>query len=250
MIQSLLHINICSIFNGYGATGHSNVMFAVMHVGVYTLSLEPNPHIHRFSVNVCCGVLHSPFVFAGRLTRAVCSQFLQNELSDLRKHECSCILSTMERLPILAVQWKRILRSYIVWVRLCLPPAFTLVPSLAYSWRHVPLKHRLAFNGLRTLRNNRCGNFKLQETYLDRRFPGQWIGRSDPQCWPSRSPTPALKTLDFCLWEHMKDLVYQQKRRNGNTRCFASSRFGCCSRYKGRSQCTDASYTKLNVDRG
>ncbi|KAJ4426530.1 hypothetical protein ANN_27344 [Periplaneta americana] len=42
--------------------------------------------------------------------------------------------------------------------------------------------------------------------YLDRRFPGRWIGRGGPIAWPPRSPD--LSPLDFYLWGHLKSLVY------------------------------------------
>jgi hypothetical protein len=38
-------------------------------------------------------------------------------------------------------------------------------------------------------------------TYHDR-----WISRGEPTAWPPRSPD--LNPLDFCLWEHLKTLVY------------------------------------------
>jgi hypothetical protein len=55
---------------------------------------EINPHAtvetnfqHRFSVNVCCGVLHdqliAPFIFPGRLPGEVYLHFLQDELPQL-----------------------------------------------------------------------------------------------------------------------------------------------------------------------
>ena len=35
-------------------------------------------------------------------------------------------------------------------------------------------------------------------TYLNRTYPGKWIGRIGPQAWPARSPD--LTPLDFFLW--------------------------------------------------
>jgi hypothetical protein len=34
--------------------------------------------------------------------------------------------------------------------------------------------------------------------YLNRKFPGQWIGRSGPSVWPLCLPD--LNSLDFYLW--------------------------------------------------
>jgi len=42
---------------------------------------------------------------------------------------------------------------------------------------------------------------------LDRVFPEKWIGRGGPQTWPPRSPD--LTPLDFFLWGHIKEYVYQ-----------------------------------------
>lgn len=41
---------------------------------------------------------------------------------------------------------------------------------------------------------------------LDETYPNRWIGRGGPIPWPARSPD--LTPLDFCVWGHMKDLVY------------------------------------------
>jgi hypothetical protein len=43
--------------------------------------------------------------------------------------------------------------------------------------------------------------------YLNRKYPNRWIGRNGPIRWPPRSPD--LTPLDFYLWGHMKDLVYE-----------------------------------------
>ena len=42
--------------------------------------------------------------------------------------------------------------------------------------------------------------------FLDKIFPGRWIGRDGPIRWAPRSPdsTP----LDFFLWGHLKNVVY------------------------------------------
>ena len=42
---------------------------------------------------------------------------------------------------------------------------------------------------------------------LNVRFPNRWIGRSGPIHWPARSPD--LNPMDFYLWGHLKELVYE-----------------------------------------
>lgn len=42
--------------------------------------------------------------------------------------------------------------------------------------------------------------------FLDRMFPGSWIGRRGPIEWPARSPD--LTPLDFFLWGHLKNKIY------------------------------------------
>lgn len=50
-------------------------------------------------------------------------------------------------------------------------------------------------------------HFQLRvRAYLDREFPGHWIGRGGPIAWPARSPD--LTPLDFYLWGEMKRRVY------------------------------------------
>jgi len=41
---------------------------------------------------------------------------------------------------------------------------------------------------------------------LDASFPNRWIGRNGPTPWPPRSPD--ITTLDFFLWEYVKDKVF------------------------------------------
>ena len=48
--------------------------------------------------------------------------------------------------------------------------------------------------------------------WLDRQFPGQWIGRRGPVEWPPRSPD--LIPLDFYLWRYWKVIVYQAEVQN------------------------------------
>lgn len=45
--------------------------------------------------------------------------------------------------------------------------------------------------------------------YLNYTFGKRWIGYGAPQAWPPRSPD--LTPLDFFLWGHMKEIVYQEK---------------------------------------
>lgn len=42
--------------------------------------------------------------------------------------------------------------------------------------------------------------------YLNETFPGRWIGRGGPVLWPAR--TPDLNPLDFFMWGHLRDLMY------------------------------------------
>lgn len=43
--------------------------------------------------------------------------------------------------------------------------------------------------------------------WLNENFPDRWIGRQGPILWPPRSPD--LNPLDFFLWGHLKNYVYQ-----------------------------------------
>lgn len=43
--------------------------------------------------------------------------------------------------------------------------------------------------------------------HLRATFGNRWIGRGGPVAWPPRSPD--LTCLDFFLWGHMKQLVYE-----------------------------------------
>lgn len=47
---------------------------------------------------------------------------------------------------------------------------------------------------------------RIVTEYLNRSFPGKWIGRGGPIPWPPRSPD--LNPLDFFFWGYMKSLVY------------------------------------------
>jgi len=44
--------------------------------------------------------------------------------------------------------------------------------------------------------------------YLNLSYGQNWIGRGGPQPWPARSPD--LTPMDFFLWGHLKDLVYER----------------------------------------
>ena len=49
--------------------------------------------------------------------------------------------------------------------------------------------------------------FRKVVSYLNRKYPGKWIGRGGPIKWPSRSPD--LTPCDFFLWGYIKDQVYK-----------------------------------------
>lgn len=46
----------------------------------------------------------------------------------------------------------------------------------------------------------------LARQFLNQTFNNRWMGRGGPQSWPPRSPD--LNSLYFCLWGHLKSLVY------------------------------------------
>ena len=48
--------------------------------------------------------------------------------------------------------------------------------------------------------------------FLDDHFPGAWIGRGGPVEWSPRSPD--LNPLDFCIWGHLKRIVYSEQIRD------------------------------------
>ena len=48
--------------------------------------------------------------------------------------------------------------------------------------------------------------------WLDRKFPGRWIGRGGPVRWPARSPD--LTPCDFFLWGFLKSKVYGTRPRD------------------------------------
>jgi len=49
-------------------------------------------------------------------------------------------------------------------------------------------------------------------TFLDKTFPGCWVGRGGHTAWPPRSPD--LTPLDFFAWGFIKDVVYRRKDRD------------------------------------
>jgi transposase len=42
--------------------------------------------------------------------------------------------------------------------------------------------------------------------HLTRRYGERWMGRGGPVPWPPRSPD--LNPVDYCVWGHVKSLVY------------------------------------------
>lgn len=50
-------------------------------------------------------------------------------------------------------------------------------------------------------------NARVVTNFLNEQFPGRWMGRYGPIRWPARSPD--LNPLDFFLWGHCKERVYQ-----------------------------------------
>ncbi|KDR12539.1 hypothetical protein L798_13713 [Zootermopsis nevadensis] len=43
--------------------------------------------------------------------------------------------------------------------------------------------------------------------FLNRTYPGRWIGRGGPVEWPARSPD--LTYLNYYFWGHVKSLFYE-----------------------------------------
>jgi hypothetical protein len=69
---------------------------------------------------------------------------------------------------------------------------------------NVPL---IFYRELHFMHDGAPAHFSLSaHRYLNRKLPGQWIGRGGPIVWPSRSSD--LNTLDFFLSGHLKSLVY------------------------------------------
>lgn len=51
-------------------------------------------------------------------------------------------------------------------------------------------------------------NARIVTNYLNTTFPNSWIGTNGPIKWPARSPD--LTPLDFFLWGHLKNVVYEE----------------------------------------
>lgn len=51
-------------------------------------------------------------------------------------------------------------------------------------------------------------NARIVTNFLNQQFPGRWMGRYGPICWPARSPD--LNPLDFFLWGYCKEKIYRQ----------------------------------------
>jgi hypothetical protein len=47
---------------------------------------------------------------------------------------------------------------------------------------------------------------------LNRMYPNRWIGRRSPRHWPARFPD--LNPLDFFLWGHVQNIVYNRPIHN------------------------------------
>lgn len=56
--------------------------------------------------------------------------------------------------------------------------------------------------------------FHKVASFLNRKYPGKWIGLNGPVKWPPRSPD--LTPLDFFLWGYLKELVYQEPVHNAD----------------------------------
>ncbi|EFN65356.1 hypothetical protein EAG_06564, partial [Camponotus floridanus] len=48
---------------------------------------------------------------------------------------------------------------------------------------------------------------RIMTNFLNNEFPGRWMGRYNPICWPARSPY--LNPLDFFLWGYCKEKIYK-----------------------------------------
>lgn len=56
-------------------------------------------------------------------------------------------------------------------------------------------------------------HYSLQvRQFLNRAYPGRWIGRGGTIRWPPRSPD--LNPIDFFLWGYFKELVYARENHN------------------------------------
>lgn len=84
--------------------------------------------------------------------------------------------------------------TYLVFLRDILPELLENVP--------IQLRRRMWFQ-----HDGAPAHFSnIVREYLNVVFRNRWIGRGGPIPWPPRSPD--LTPIDFCLWGHMKQLVY------------------------------------------
>ena len=79
----------------------------------------------------------------------------------------------------------------------------TVLPDLLHH-DDVPLNQRL---NMWFMHDGAPAHFQLRvRRLLTRRYGQHWIGRGGPVPWPPRSPD--LNPMDFCVWGHVKSLVY------------------------------------------
>jgi hypothetical protein len=65
-------------------------------------------------------------------------------------------------------------------------------------------------NDLILMQDGAPSHFALDvRDWLDRHFPGRWLGRRGPHEWPAWSPD--LTPCDFFLWDWAKEEVYHTK---------------------------------------
>ncbi|XP_031777035.1 uncharacterized protein LOC116415815 [Nasonia vitripennis] len=53
---------------------------------------------------------------------------------------------------------------------------------------------------------------RILRTFLNERYPNQWIGRGGPVAWPPNSPD--LTSPDFYLWGYLKNTCYEQLQQD------------------------------------
>ena len=79
----------------------------------------------------------------------------------------------------------------------------TVLPDLLHH-DDVPLNQRL---NMWFMHDGAPAHFQLRVRWiLNQRYGQHWIGRGGPVPWPPRSPD--LNPMDFCVWGHVKSLVY------------------------------------------
>lgn len=57
-----------------------------------------------------------------------------------------------------------------------------------------------------------CHTSTVVKNWLDKVFPGSWIGKGGPVNWSPRSPD--LSPLDFFIWPYLKSVVYASDTRD------------------------------------